>query len=166
MGSPGYDNINSKVFKTTARHCVIPITHLVNLSVTTGIFPDELKIARVIPVFKSEDALLFSNYRPVSVLPVLSKIFERIMYDRLLKYLNKYDLLYKYQFGFRNKHSPNLALIFLIDKISTAIDEGKYVIGLFLDFKKAFDTVNHAILLQKLEYYGIKDTSLLVVRLT
>ena len=160
MGSPGYDNINSKVFKTTARHCVIPITHLVNLSVTTGIFPDELKIARVIPVFKSEDALLFSNYRPVSVLPVLSKIFERIMYDRLLKYLNKYDLLYKYQFGFRNKHSPNLALIFLIDKISTAIDEGKYVIGLFLDFKKAFDTVNHAILLQKLDYYGIKDTSL------
>ncbi len=81
----------------------------------------------------------------------MSKVFEKLMYNRLLKYLNKYNLLYDYQFGFRNNHSPNLALIFLIDKISTAIDDGEYVLGLFIDFKKAFDTVNHNILLKKLE---------------
>ena len=160
LGSAGYDNISSKVFKSTAGPCIIPLTHICNLSIISGIFPMELKIAKVIPIFKSEDPLLFSNYRPVSVLPVISKVLERLMYNRLLKYLNKYDLIYSHQFGFRTKHSPNLALIYLMDKISTAMDEGKYVIGLFLDFKKAFDTVNHEILLQKLSYYGIKDISL------
>ena len=160
LGSAGYDNISSKIFKTTAGHCLSPLLHVCNLSLTTGIFPQELKIARVIPVYKNEDPLLFSNYRPVSVLPVMSKVLEKLMYNRLLKYLNKYNILYDYQFGFRNNHSPNLALIFLIDKISNAIDEGEYVLGLFIDFKKAFDTVNHDILLKKLEYYGIKDLNL------
>ena len=104
--------------------------------------------------------MLFSNYRPVSVLPVFSKIFERIMHNRLLKFINQHNILYDYQFGFRGDHSPNLALLFLVDKISNALENGEYVMGLFLDFSKAFDTVNHDILFTKLKFYGIRGTAL------
>ena len=96
--------------------------------------------------------MLFCNYRPVSVLPVFSKILERLMYNRLISFINKHKLLFNFQFGFREGHSTNLALIYLVDKISNSLDTGEYVLGLFLDFTKAFDTVNHDILLQKLEY--------------
>ena len=159
-GSSGWDQISAKIFKSTVDAYLIPFTHICNLSIISGIFPDEMKLARVIPLYKTDDPLLFSNYRPVSVLPVMSKVLERLMYNRLLNYLNKYKILYDFQFGFRNKHSPNLALIYLIDKISTALEKGEYVLGLFLDFSKAFDTVDHAILFEKLEYYGVNDISL------
>ena len=96
----------------------------------------------------------------MSVLPVFSKILERLMYSRLLNFINKNNILYSYQFGFRLDHSPNLALIFLVDKISSALEDGDYVLGLFLDFSKAFDTVNHDILFQKLQFYGIRGLAL------
>ena len=98
----------------------------------------------------------FSNYRPISVLPLFSKILERIMYNRIINFINKHNILYKYQFGFRKNHSTNMALIILIDKILSAINNGNYVLGIFLDFTKAFDTVNYSILLQKLYKYGIR----------
>ena len=131
-----------------------------NLSITQGIFPKQLKLAKVIPLFKSGDPMTFSNYRPVSVLPLFSKILENLMFTRLLSFINKYRLLYSNQFGFRRGHSPDLALICLVDKISNALENGEYVLGLFLDFSKAFDTVNHDILFTKLEYLGIRDISL------
>ena len=104
--------------------------------------------------------MVFSNYRPVSVLPLFSKILEHLMYTKLLTFINKNKLLYSYQFGFRRGHSPDLALICLVDRISNALENGEYVFGLFLDFSKAFDTVNHDILFTKLECLGIRDTPL------
>ena len=158
--SAGWDELKPTVIKSI-RHCIsLPLRYICNLSFRTGIFPDELKIANVVPIFKSGDEMTFSNYRPVSVLPVFSKIIERLMYNRLLKYINDNNVLYKYQFGFQKGRSTHMALIILIDKISEALENGDCVIGIFLDFSKAFDTVDHIILLQKMYLYGIQDTTL------
>ena len=104
--------------------------------------------------------MISSNYRPVAVLPAFSKVLERLMYNRLLSFINKFSLLHPYQFGFRQNHLPELALLYLVDKISNALDNGECVLGLFLDFSKAFDTVNHDLLLTKLEYLGIRGIPL------
>ena len=115
-----------------------------NLSFSNGIVPDQMKIARVVPLFKADDQSLFTNYRPVSVLPSFSKFLERIMYNRLLDYLQIYILiLCDNQLGFRKNHSTTLVLIDLHDKISAALDNGELAVGIFLDLSKAFDTVNH-----------------------
>lgn len=152
----GYDNVCPSIVKTMYTYFVKPLTHVLNLSITKGHFPDELKIAKVIPLFKNGDKKIVSNYRPVSLLSVFSKILERLMYNRLLRFITKHDILYKHQFGFRNKYSTALALTLLTDKISDSFNNENVTIGVFLDFSKAFDTVNHQILLQKLEHYGIR----------
>ena len=158
--SPGYDEVPAIVMKQNIHALIKPLTYLINCSINKGIFPDELKIAKVIPIYKSGDKTSIENYRPISVLSVFSKVFEKIMYNHLINFINKHNILYKYQFGFRKRHSTNHAIITLVDKISTALDRGNVVIGCFLDLKKAFDTVNHSILISKLYKYGIRGNSL------
>ena len=153
--SPGYDGITPKIVKLFSSKLSEPLTHIFNLSLSQGVFPDELKLAQVLPLYKSGDSTSLSNYRPVSVLPIFSKVLERLVYNRVFSFINKNKLLYNYQFGFREGHGTNAALINLIDRVMRALDEGDYVLGVFLDFSKAFDTVNHAILLSKLNKYGI-----------
>ena len=154
--SPGWDGIPATLTKRLLNLYIKPLTFLINKSFSDGIFPDELKIAKVIPVYKSGLTMELNNYRPISVLNVFSKIYERIMYNKLIDFLDKYNILYRNQFGFRQGHSTHHALITLVDKITKSLDDGDIVIGVFLDLKKAFDTVNHKILLKKLYQYGIR----------
>ena len=151
--SPGWDGIHTKVVKNTYNVFSEPLLHIFYLTITQGVFPDALKIARVIPIYKGGNSMMLNNYRSVSVLPLLSKIFERI------EFKNKHDILYKYQFGFRGGMGKNTAMIILIDKIVSALDNGDSVIGVFLDFSKAFDTVDHTILLKKLHKLGIRGVA-------
>ena len=132
-----------------------PLSILFNLSFTTGTFPDSLKIAKTIPIFKKGSKLLVSNYRPISLLSNVNKILEKLMYSRIYDFLTKFGILYDLQFGFRSRHSTSHALINIIDQINKSLDNKKSVCGLFVDFQKAFDTVNHSILLDKLKNYGI-----------
>ena len=120
-----------------------------SLSLQKGSFPDELKTAKVTPVFKADDVNELGNYRPISVLPCFSKILERIMYNRLFKYLKTNEILYKKQFGFQEEHSTEHAIIQLIDQINNCFEKSHFTLGISIDLKKAFDTVDHAILIKK-----------------
>ena len=156
----GFDDLNAMCLKTSSQFLVKPLTHICNSSLSQGIFPEQLKIANVIPLYKSDDSILFNNYRPVSVLCVVSKIFEKIMYNRVTTFLEMFQILHGNQYGFRKKSSTHVALLTFIDKVIQAIENGEYAIGVFLDFSKAFDTVDHKILLDKLDHYGIRGCAL------
>ena len=158
--STGFDNIDSYIVKQIAPQIVNQLANIFNKSFLTGIVPSKLKIAKVIPLYKTKDPALFSNYRPISLLPFFSKILERLMYNRLYNFLTEHNILSMNQFGFRKNYSTFLALIDLVDSISKNIDEGNYSIGIFLDLSKAFDTINHTILLDKLCRYGIRGVTL------
>ena len=136
------------------------ISILFNKSVNQGIFPDELKNAKVIPIHKDDSIFEVSNYRPISLLPIFSKIFEKLMYARIIGFINKNNILYKNQFGFQKNMSTELAVNALLNNIINALDNKERGLCIFLDFAKAFDTVNHDILLSKLEYYGIRGLAL------
>ena len=132
---------------------------ILNLSITTGIFPDSFKKAKITPCFKKGDKSDMSNYRPISVLPLLSKLLERHVADNLKSYLNEYDLLYERQFGFRANHSCETALTAIIDDWIT-IDNNEIVETVLLDLSKAFDLVSHNLLLEKLQQYQLSAASL------
>ena len=136
------------------------LSFLCNCSLTEGEFPLELKLANVLPLFKSGETILFNNYRPVSLLCTLSKVVEKRMYSRLLNFLDCHKILIGNQFGFRKLHSSYMALMLMVDQVTKALDNGECVIGIFLDFSKAFDTVNHSILIDKLYHNGIRCNAL------
>ena len=138
--SAGHDELPPFVAKSCIEEFIEPLTYMINESLRTGICPSELKIARVVPIFKSGDPSLLTNYRPISVLSFFSKVFERIVYDYLFDFICTNNILYDYQFGFRPGHSTQQAIITLIDKITKSLDNGDIVISLFIDLKKAFDT--------------------------
>ena len=134
----------------------------------TGIFPEALKIAKVKPLYKKGDNFCLNNYRPISLLPTISKIFERVMFTQLYSYLNAHNLLSEQQYGFRSQHSTELACVKLVDYITTEMDNIKKIktprTAIFLDLSKAFDTLNFNILLNKLQYYGIHGIALSLIK--
>ena len=156
----GYDELEAQHMKSSSSIIIQPLLHICNLSFTLGLFPDAMKIAKVIPLFKSGNYMKVNSYRPVSILPVMSKILERLMYNRLMKFVEDFDILYDFQFGFRKCHSTFMALASSVNHIVNALQFGKYSIGVYLDFSKAFDTLNHDILFLKLNRYGIRGIAL------
>jgi hypothetical protein len=154
--SPGPDGVGPNILKDVADIIVRPLAYLCNLSFQTGLVPEGLKLARIVPIYKKGDKTLLTNYRPISLLSIFHKILEKLMCYRLRSFLNAKHVLYDYQFGFRPNHSTSLALIEVIDNIYYHLDRNEFVMGLYLDLRKAFDTVNHDILLWKLYNYGIR----------
>ena len=158
--STGYDGVSVNLLKRIIYYIVEPLTHMFNLSISSGVCPNSLKIAKVIPIYKKDDSALVSNYRPISLLPSISKILEKIVHKRLYNFLNSNNLLIPNQYGFRKSHSTDYALIKLYDKIIHSLSNKEHTFGIFMDLSKAFDTINHEILINKLHNYGIRGTSL------
>ena len=156
----GHDGVSSILLKHLSPEIHKVLTCIINQSLMTGIFPESLKIAKISPIFKKEDPHLTDNYRPISLLPVISKVFEKIAFKQVYEYFNKNKLLYKSQYGFRKKHSTELAGLEFNDKIVNYLDNGQLPLAIFLDLSKAFDTIDHDILIRKLHYYGIAGNSL------
>ena len=156
----GHDGLSSIQLKYISNAVITVLTHIINQSLCTGIFPETLKIAKISPIFKKGDPHITDNYRPISLLPIISKVFEKVVFIQLYDYLVKNKLLYDSQYGFRKFHSTELAALEFSDKIMLNLDEGKTPIAIFLDLSKAFDTIDHSILINKLKYYGVRGMSL------
>ena len=153
-------NIPVKVLKYVNHLICIPLAKLINLSFSKGVFPDDLKKAVVIPIPKSGSPQLIENYRPISILHVFSKIFERVMFNRLSCYLESMDILSNRQFGFRKNKSTSQAIVTMLQNLYDSLDASKFVISVFLDFRKAFDSVDPQILISKLKFYGVRGVAL------
>jgi len=158
--SPGNDGISCNVLHECYGQIRKILYFIFNKSITTGVFPEKLKIALITPIFKAGDESLLTNYRPISVLPVFSKLLERIMYNRIYNFFKTNNLLFEKQFGFQANHATEHAILQLVEDITEAFSGGKFTLGVFVDLSKAFDTVDHCILLKKLQYYGITGTCL------
>ena len=157
------DSLPVFLFKQYADLLVHEMCDIINLSFKTGTFPDILKIAKVIPVYKKGDRSIISNYRPISVLTFFSKIFENCIHTRLVNFLNTNNSFYELQFGFRSGLSTSDAISNLVEYLYETLDKSQSAINVFIDFSRAFDTVNRNILFRKLQAYGIRGVALKLI---
>ena len=139
---------------------VVPLCHIINLSFSAGVFPEVWKTAKVIPLHKGGSTEELGNFRPISLLSIFDKIIEKLMHARLYSFFEDNQIFCKNQYGFKKKSNCAHSLVEITEKIKESIDNGKFGCGIFIDLKKAFDTVNHKILLQKLEHYGVRGAPL------
>ena len=160
----GMDKIATKILLATYKNCIHHLTYFFNLCLSTSTFPDCLKVALVVPIYKSGDKNKFTNYRPISLLPLFSKVLEKILYKYVATYLDRYNILQNLQFGFRKKHSTYMPVALMVDEITKALEKNEKVLGLYLDLKKAFDTVNIEILLKKLNSIGFRGNLLKIIQ--
>ena len=142
-----HDGISKKIVKLLKNEFSKPLTGIINQMLKTGIFPDSFNTSKIVPLFKKGDHGLPTNYRPISLLPTISKVFERVIYDQMYLYFNNNNLLADEQFKFRKNHSTEYAAIKLVDHISNEMESGKTPVTLFIDLSKASDTLSFDILL-------------------
>ena len=158
--SSDHDGISIKLLKYLSPALLKPLTLIINQSLMTGLFPEKLKIAKVQSLFKKGDEEQIENYRPISLVTSISKVFEKVVFLQLTKYFQDNGLFYDGQYGFRENHSTEMATVELLDRIISALDDKQLPISIYMDLSKAFDTLNHDILLDKLSYYGVDGTAL------
>ena len=156
--SCGHDGISNKLLKCLKHELSKSLTLIINQMLTTGIFPESLKLSKITPIYKKGDRVFLENYRPISLLPTISKIFERVIHDQLYDYFNSNNLLAAQQYGFRPQHSTEYAAVKLVDHTSSEMENQKIPTAVFIDLSKAFDTLSYDILLYKLKYYGVTGT--------
>ena len=153
-------NISPDIVKLSSQVVADSLAIIFNRCIKEGNFPDPMKLAKIIPIHKGDSVLTVANYRPISLLPIFSKIMERLIYDQFIDYINEHKILSELQFGFQKNKSTEHAISSVISSITDAYTNQHSSFCIFLDFAKAFDTVNHSILIEKLRYYGVTGSTL------
>ena len=157
--SPSHNGVSNTLLKKLNKSISYPLSIIFNQSINQGVFPDLMKQAEVIPLYKGQQQDMVVNYHPISLLMTISKLLEKILYTRIYKFLDKNNILYESQFGFQSNHSWEHAIAELIGRLLQAKEQDQHSAAIFLDLLKAFDTLNHEVLLMKLECYGKRDTA-------
>ena len=158
--SSSYDKINNILLRELSDTLLFPLEIIFNQSLSQGIFPDIMKLAEVVPLYKMGNPHQTKNYHPISLLITLSKVLEKIIYSHVYTFLNESGQIYKSQYGFRSKHSCEHVIAELVGKIVKGKEKSEHTIAIFLDLSKAFDTLEHETLFKKLEIYGIRGVAL------